>query len=334
MTNQNYFKLFACCIPVQGAKRTILCDLQRQAFHQIPTELVDLLSDNAISLPSLNNQVDGDELGKLLDILVEKEFGFYTSTPELFPSIDLSLDDNPNIIDNAIIDIDEDSDFELGKVMEQLSELLCAAVELRVYCQLSLKKLTKLLTTFENTTIRTIHLTLPSNDEFEDSAHLAELFFGNKKIRQVNVYGSKRNQLISMYTGASLVYCSAEVIDETSCGNISPAYFSANLDMFKQSQRYNNCLYKKMSIDRFGQVKNCPSMSKSFGHVHEVKLLDVVQNQEFTKPWSINKDKIAVCQDCEFRYICLDCRAYTDNDEALGKPAKCKYNPYTAVWDE
>ena len=47
-----------------------------------------------------------------------------------------------------------------------------------------------------------------------------------------------------------------------------------------------------------------------------------------------------VCKDCEFRYICTDCRAYTEkthtNEEGLdtSKPLKCGYNPYTGEWEE
>jgi len=38
-------------------------------------------------------------------------------------------------------------------------------------------------------------------------------------------------------------------------------------------------------------------------------------------------------KDCEFRYICHDCRAHTQNEEKYSKPLKCKYNPYEAIWE-
>ncbi len=37
----------------------------------------------------------------------------------------------------------------------------------------------------------------------------------------------------------------------------------------------------------------------------------------------------------EFRYICTDCRAYTENPEDIySKPLKCGYNSYTNKWEE
>ena len=49
---------------------------------------------------------------------------------------------------------------------------------------------------------------------------------------------------------------------------------------------------------------------------------------------NIKKDQISVCKDCEFRYVCTDCRAYTQNSgDQYSKPLKCNYDPYTATWN-
>ncbi len=61
MLNENqYLKLFACCIPVKGQSRSIICDLQRYNFDFIPNDLFDLLDKQASLLP----------LGKLKDEFV------------------------------------------------------------------------------------------------------------------------------------------------------------------------------------------------------------------------------------------------------------------------
>ena len=74
---------------------------------------------------------------------------------------------------------------------------------------------------------------------------------------------------------------------------------------------------------------------KSFGNLSDTKLSDVLNHPELKKYWNINKDKIHVCKDCEFGYICTDCRAYTENPEDIySKPLKCGYDPYTGIWSE
>ena len=90
---------------------------------------------------------------------------------------------------------------------------------------------------------------------------------------------------------------------------------------------------RKLSIDRFGQVKNCPSMKKSWGHARNLDILGVLEDEGFRSVWGISKDQIDICQVCEFRDICSDCRAYVNvPDDLYSKPAKCAYDPYTATW--
>ena len=73
-------------------------------------------------------------------------------------------------------------------------------------------------------------------------------------------------------------------------------------------------------------------MKQNYGHISETSLASIVKKQSFKNPWSINKDSISICKDCEFRYVCTDCRAYTVDDDLQSKPLKCNYNPYTGKW--
>jgi hypothetical protein len=62
-------------------------------------------------------------------------------------------------------------------------------------------------------------------------------------------------------------------------------------------------------------------------------LHSALAQRDFAALWSINKDQITVCKDCEFRYVCTDCRAYLlDAGDLYSKPSKCTYDPYTAEW--
>ncbi len=75
-------------------------------------------------------------------------------------------------------------------------------------------------------------------------------------------------------------------------------------------------------------------MKNNYGNIKNLAISDVLNNHEFNKLWRINKDKINVCKDCEFRYICHDCRAYiTEENNIYSKPLKCKYDPYKTVWE-
>lgn len=74
-------------------------------------------------------------------------------------------------------------------------------------------------------------------------------------------------------------------------------------------------------------------MDKHYGNIMDKNLKEVVQSQEFQKLWHIKKDDIKVCQDCEFRHMCIDCRAFIkDPKDIYSQPSKCPNNPYIAKW--
>jgi len=45
MNPQLYFQLFACCLPVKGSSRSVVCDIQRNDYQLIPNILYDILID-------------------------------------------------------------------------------------------------------------------------------------------------------------------------------------------------------------------------------------------------------------------------------------------------
>jgi SPASM domain peptide maturase of grasp-with-spasm system len=130
----------------------------------------------------------------------------------------------------------------------------------------------------------------------------------------------------------ALNYTTQKITDETHCGVVHPGYFSTAIDHFTEAQQHNTCLNRKISIDKKGQICNCPSMTQKFGNVKEITLDEAINQPDFKKNWTINKDQIETCKACEFRYICSDCRAYTKDNQPLEKPAKCGYDPYSGEW--
>lgn len=123
------------------------------------------------------------------------------------------------------------------------------------------------------------------------------------------------------------------MVDETQCGIISESLFSINIDSYLRSLSGNSCLFKKISVDKNGNVKNCPSFQHSYGNIRETDIISVHSKNEYQFISNIKKDDILICKDCEFRIICTDCRAYKkDPNNIFSQPEKCMYNPYIAKW--
>lgn len=119
------------------------------------------------------------------------------------------------------------------------------------------------------------------------------------------------------------------------CGKISLDLFVCNITSFSEFRKFNSCLNCKISIDSNGEIKNCPSFKESFGNISSSSLVEVLNDTNFQKLWHISKDKISVCKECEYRYICVDCRAFLEEpDNICSKPLKCGYNPSTGKWSD
>ena len=104
------------------------------------------------------------------------------------------------------------------------------------------------------------------------------------------------------------------------------------------SERYirnmnaNPCWYGKINISCDGYVNPCIMCQKldETLNVRENTLNNVLENV-MTKYWNLSKDKIQVCNVCEYRYLCSDCRPLAKNiDNRYGN---CLYNPFTGKWN-
>ena len=168
-----------------------------------------------------------------------------------------------------------------------------------------------------------------------DLATLDRVLRRYKRITQIYVHSTAdHDEVIRIGVQTTVQYTRERITSESCCGNVSPRYFSCNLETFTESIRFNSCLHRKIGIDAHGVIRNCPAMPRSYGNVHSTSLASVVATDAFQAPGKTNKDQIAICQDCEFRYVCHDCRVFiSDPDQPLSKPSKCRYNPYEGRWE-
>ena len=156
--------------------------------------------------------------------------------------------------------------------------------------------------------------------------NIAIVAFYNAPKTETIFYKDKGIGIVQYYTDKS-------ILNEKSCGIVSTEYFTMNIKHITEAQHHNTCLNRNISIDAEGNIKNCPSMAQSFGNIKDTTLQEALTHPDFKKYWNVKKDQISVCKDCEFRYICTDCRAYIENPEDMySKPLKCGYNPYKGEW--
>jgi SPASM domain peptide maturase of grasp-with-spasm system len=331
------FRLFACCVPVRGARRSTLCDLQRERYELIPNGLYEILArytDHTLDeiradfAPALHGTLD-----EYFDFLVREEFGFWCDDPGAFPPLDLAWE-RPELVTNALIDVDERSRHDWPSLLGQLDALGCQALQVRFFRPAPVDELEAVLGAMDHGRLRSVELLLPHDPAWGERT-LEALCLRHQRVTGLVVHSAPEEQVERIPGLETVIFHRTERIDSHAhCGRVSPEWFMTTLVGFAEARAFNSCLNRKLSVDAAGEIRNCPSLPGSFGNAARTPLLAAVQDPAFRALWGITKDQVETCRDCEFRYVCTDCRAHLrDPADRLSKPAKCTYDPYTARWN-
>lgn len=340
MNKEQYFITFADCKVTKGAQRASIVDLSRSKIYLVSNELADLLEQLAKEpFDHIVSQLDKDETEAFIDViqyLEQNELGFFTSEPEQFPVLPDQFD-YPALISNCMIDI-EDHDHDFDIILPQLVELGCYDLQLRIFSIKTDEEVERMMAKINSNAIKSVELFLHHETSITKKflRELTEKYF---KIRTIYVHSAPKDEAYIIYPEryrnnmGNIIFLKQEIKDESHCGFISPKYFTYdNAFFYNESKKVNNCLSRKLGIDKKGKVKNCPALAESFGQYDDKPLREIAITDSFQAKWNITKDQIDTCNSCEFRYVCTDCRAYTEGNQSLGKPIKCGYDPKTLSW--
>ena len=330
MMKTKYFHLYQDCIIVKGILNSLVIDHYKGKIFNLSTEIIANQVRNNRFLDNVADNYD------LISVLSEEDFGYFTN------NIDHALKQitwtSPRNVNEIIIEHKINDPYDLNDVYSQIENSNAEFIQIR-FIEYSKKKMTQVLTLLENSCIRTIELLIPFVNDTK-AEEITKYLGKNNRVQIVYFYNSpytKSLQYDNLYT---VVFYEKNLTSVKHCGIIDEDYFITDIRNLSKSILHNNCLKDKLFISYDGHIKNCPSMPQSFGNIKNTTIKSTLNHQDFKKYWNLTKDNIEVCKDCEFRYICTDCRAYTElthtNKEGLdtSKPLKCGYDPYTGEWDD
>ena len=309
--------------------------MQQLELYDIIGELKNYSIDEVFGF---YDDVSKEMVQEYIDFLLEREYGFITDGDwdSNFAALSLEYVDY-NKISNLFI---ERNDLAIPeKLLQSIANLQIR--HLVIYCNgdASRSDFLKLDADFENSTLDSIEIFAPFHSAIDKNfiQHLSEntsriynLIFYNCENEPFKVESIFRFELL--FTPQDLKI--------SSCGKVDLKYFDTNIKKVLEAINHNSCLNKKIGIDAEGNIKNCPAMPQGFGNIMETTLEEALFHQDFKKYWNLTKEDITVCKDCEFRNVCTDCRAFTEqthvNEAGLdvSKPLKCGYDPYTSQWSD
>lgn len=332
------YKLYPNIIPVKGFNRSILMDLYKSDFKYIPNYFCDFLLENQynsftkstfISYCGANDKFD--ELNNIFNFFIDND---YLVLLDIHLSYGLQnnqhIISNESIIIDTIIELSSKSNWNIENLFTILNDLGALFLEVRFLDDISFIKFnSKIQHMLINHSVEFVHYIIPFSEKTKkELANLPNDFVRLGKITFYNCLAKPdfNNDTIN------IEYSTQNSIDNKNCGCIHPDFFKFNVNSYYRDIKKNNCLSNKLSIDQNGEISNCPS-KKSFGNLSKVNIDQLVKTKIFQKEWEVTKDKVLICSDCEYRWMCSDCRAFTSDDSTIySKPLKCEYNPYINKW--
>lgn len=321
-----YFILYQDCIIVKGFKKSIICDTRRGEYLELKNMVIKYFIELKYFLVKSSNKHFAIKL-------VSLGYGYFSDGyPNLIAKPLIWY--NPKKIIEIIFYVQRKE--KVFNILKQIINLNIEVLQLRIL-EFDFKLITEILSITNESGIRSIELFIPFKKAKIDL--LLVLIEKFERVQLVIFYNSPKNESYQFLNKISIIQYKKNIIDNKFCGIINENYFYGYIKDFTESLNHNSCLNRKLSIDKDGFIRNCPSMPQHFGNIKDTTLEEALNHPDFKKYWNVTKDMIAVCKDCEFRHICTDCRAYTERthfekDIDLSKPLKCGYNPYTGEWAE
>lgn len=349
MNNNLYFILSASCKLVKGYTRSIIIDYSRGDLYFITHEYLELVEKiDRKKLGSASAEL-GDEssivyFNEFVSFLIENEIGFLTEDAALFPKISDHVTEDYIQLQDVIIEIDAAlfNKDNFIKVCRELGELKCADFQIRLLSEFDISMIESLIETVTAANANYIEIHCTYNEKITKEA-LHNLIQDYTLLSKIFLYSSPQAEIYPVINEIPdyhpIILGEAYFIDYSfdngnCCGIINHENLNfTSFYLHNKLKKKNGCLDKKISIDKFGNIKNCPSMPVSYGSTTDISLRKVLEDKVFTGYWNISKDQISTCRICEFRYNCTDCRAFIENpDDIYSKPSKCSYNPLTGEW--
>ncbi len=115
-----------------------------------------------------------------------------------------------------------------------------------------------------------------------------------------------------------------------------PNFEKVTEELVENRMYYNSCWGNIACILPNGDVTPCIMEKDNIqGNIYHTTLTEIILGPSGDSAQRLSIDKIDICQDCEYRYACWECRAMANcfDKESKKKPATCLYDPYKGEWN-
>lgn len=298
-----HFTLYSDKIPVEGKERSAICDLERKRYTFIPNALYEILTRySSRSIKELGRLYEAPErVEEYFEFLREEGLGFYTRSPERFPSIDLEWH-RPEPVVVAEIQVQDSLEDHHLKALDELDRLHCKHVEVAAKEALSAEEIESLFALFAGSGFRTVDLLL-QHDPAYPVDRILRLKERTPEFNLLVFHGAPDRERDT----EKLVFRTPRSLGDLKKRESPPFQrLIINREFFLESMEHNPYYNRKVSIDEEGRIKNAIEHEADFGKIGSKSLERVIASEEFQELWYACNDKVEDVKNWELRYCWLN----------------------------
>lgn len=152
------------------------------------------------------------------------------------------------------------------------------------------------------------------------------------KIVSIKYYG--QDKIEDSLPGIDIIYAQKDFEECRKSAVVAEGNFNKiEKDSYQFNKVCNTCWGHKLAITKDEKIRPCIYSDIVIAYVGDIDKKETID--KILSYWFITKDRVERCKDCEFRYVCSDCREIAqreNNGNLLASNPNCNYNPYTGEW--
>lgn len=352
-----YFTLHPYIFLVKGKKKGALYDLHNSMIYPIPesAKYVISLCEKHIPIKEIFAEIDSIEdkemaLGYMKQ-LEEYDFGKFTNKLDSYVKTFLKLPDLEKK-DLSVLWIEVpieplESDLSFGELLNIIQEakIMLRTTQLGLVPteKLTTKNISRFIQFFDHLNkiqIQNVEILLIPCKPFKELISLLE-----RGIPRVFFKEQDRHRVEGFVD-----ILAAKGITVNFLKNLSPSQFdwekhktlqvtenifSIGYITFRRL-RSMNVISNRLFIQRNGDIFPCWHETKNrMGNIKGHSIVAMVESEEVQKIWTLTKDHIEKCKNCEFRYACLNSQIFRKSvNKYSSQPMNCFYNPDKGEWEK
>ncbi|WP_111307934.1 hypothetical protein [Confluentibacter sediminis] len=331
MKGNEYYRFYECCRIVKGVNRTIIYDLQRSNFYYIPNPVIEIF------INYLNKSIDSlfydyssqkEELEKYFNYLLTNELIFVTNNPEPFSSMGLELE-RPHKLDFIFIEIDDLQDFKIDFLKKSVDKTGVDEIII-INSTNSIENFNMVLNLLSYSRVKLVTFISLFHDNLVKP--VMELKTKHERLKKIVFIKSPLEYAENGSKDNKTSYFTNSLKDLLTRGIEKMEDFVMNKNSYLESLNYNLYYNRRIYINNIGKVKPSYIQKEYYGNIEYENINDIVLKDGFRDLWKVTKDKIEICRDCEFRYMCPDNRIPVKKKNIYYHKSLCNYDPYTNLW--